>query len=165
MFKSKILFFFTFAIGSLVGSSANAVNINIGCGSNISSFVRTENAPTVINSVAFVNIPNAVFGFNVPAGASRCVKVVFTGEAACRGPAAIGDFCYIRALDNGVEMFPQGAAFQSFLSEDATENGHAYEWVSRFRAGNHLIVIQRRVGNAATSFLLDDWTFDVQINN
>jgi hypothetical protein len=165
MFKSKVLFFVALAISGLASSGAHAVNVNVACGPNISSFVRTENAVSVINSVAFVNVPNAIFGFTVPAGTTRCVKVVFTAEAACRGPAAIGDFCYIRAIENGVEMFPQGAGFQSLLSEDPTENGHAYEWVRRVGPGNHLILIQRRVGNAATGFLLDDWTFDVQIYN
>jgi hypothetical protein len=64
-----------------------------------------------------------------------------------------------------VEIPPQGGGFQVFLSEDTTENAHAYEWVSRVGPGNHTIVIQRRVGNAATGFLLDDWTFDLEIHN
>jgi hypothetical protein len=164
MFRSKVLFFFALAVGGLAGSSANAVNVTVACGALVVSVVRTENAASVINSVAFVNIPGAIWGFNVPAGQSRCIKVTFTGEAACRGPTTVSDFCYIRALDNGVELSPQGAGFQSFLSEDATANGHAYEWVRRVGAGNHSIVIQRRVGNAATGFLLDDWTFDLEIH-
>ena len=164
MFKSKLLFVLALAVGGLAGSSANAVNVTVGCGALVVSVVRTENAPSVINSVAFVNIPGAVWGFAVPAGQSRCIKVTFTGEAACRGPTTISDFCYIRALDNGIELSPQGATLQSFLSEDATENAHAYEWVRRIGPGNHTILIQRRVGNAATGFLLDDWTFDLEIH-
>jgi len=57
------------------------------------------------------------------------------------------------------------ATVRRLLSEDPTENGHAYEWVRRIGPGNHTILIQRRVGNAATGFLLDDWTFDLQIYN
>ena len=105
--------------------------VSTSCGPLISNIVRTENAASVINAVAFVNLPGAVAGFVVPAGQTRCIKVLFTGEAACRGPAAMSDFCYIRALDNGVELPPQGANFQAFLSEDPTENAHAYEWVTR----------------------------------
>jgi hypothetical protein len=119
----------------------------------------------VTNSVAFVLVPGAATGFTVPAGVTRCVKVLFTGKAACRGPTAVIDFCYIRALLDGVEMLPQGAGLQTFLSEDATENAHAYLWVARVGPGNHVVQIQRRVGNAATSFLLDDWTFDVSLFN
>jgi hypothetical protein len=40
-----------------------------------------------------------------------------TAEAACRGPAAVTDFCNIQAIDNGVPMLPQGGGFQSFVSE------------------------------------------------
>lgn len=163
--RSKILLLLALATGIFASSSAGAVLLTTTCGPSINSIVRTENAASVINAVAFVNLPGAVAGFTVPAGQTRCIKVVFTGEAACRGPAAISDFCFIRALDNGVEMSPQGAGAQVFLSEDPTENAHAYEWVRRVRAGNHSIVIQRRVGNAATGFLLDDWTFDLQIYN
>ena len=111
MFRSNVLFLFALAIGGLAGSSANAVNVTVGCGALVVSVVRTENAPSVINSVAFVNIPGAIWGFAVPAGQSRCIKVTFTGEAACRGPTTVGDFCYIRALDNGIELSPQGPPF------------------------------------------------------
>jgi hypothetical protein len=135
------------------------------CGTAISSQVRTENAPSVTSSVAFVLVPGATTVFAVPAGATRCVKVLFTAKAACRGPTAVTDFCFIRATLNGVEMLPQGAGFQTFISEDATENAHAYMWVRRLRAGNYTLRIERRVGNAMTGFLLDDWTLDVSLYN
>jgi len=164
MLKSKLLLLCVFLSGIVVSSGASAVNIVTGCGPLISNIVRTENAASVTNSVAFVLLPGAVIGINVPAGQTRCIKVLFTGEAACRGPAAVTDYCLVRALDNGVELNPQGGGAQVFLSEDATENGHAYEWVRRIGAGNHNILIQRRVNNAATGFLLDDWTFDVEVH-
>jgi hypothetical protein len=165
MFKSKLLLLFVFLSGIFASSGASAVSVTTVCGPLINSIVRTENAPSFTSSVAFVNLPGAVVGITVPAGVSRCIKVLFTGEAACRGPTAVPDFCMIRALDNGVELNPQGAGAQVLLSEDPTENGHAYEWVRRIGPGNHTILIQRRVGNAATGFLLDDWTFDLQIYN
>ena len=165
MLRSKLLLLCVFLCGIVASSGASAVIVTATCGPAINSIVRTENTPSVTSSVAFVNIPGAIAGVTVPAGATRCVKVVFTAEAACRGPTAVTDFCFVRALDNGVEMFPQGAGAQSLISEDATENGHAYEWVKRLTAGNHTILIQRRVGNAATGFLIDDWTFDLQVYN
>jgi hypothetical protein len=164
MLKSRLLLLVALATGIFASSNAGAVLLTTTCGPLISNIVRTENASSVIGAVAYVNLPGATAGFAVPAGQSRCIKVLFTGEAACRGPSAIGDFCFIRALDNGVEIPPQGASAQIFLSEDPTENAHAYEWVNRVGPGNHTIVIQRRVGNAATGFLLDDWTFDLEIH-
>ena len=133
------------------------------CGPSVSSQVRTENAPSATNSVAFVLVPGATAGFTVPAGRTQCVKVLFTAKAACRGPTTVADFCYIRATINGVEMLPQGAGFRTFVSEDPTENAHAYQWVRRVGPGNQVVRIERRVGNAATTFLLDDWSFDVQL--
>jgi hypothetical protein len=165
MLRSRLLLLLTLAAGILASSSAGAVLLTTVCGSAVQSIVRTENAASVINSVAFVNLPGAAIGVTVPVGASRCIKVVFTAEAACRGPTSVSDFCVVRALDNGVEIPPQGGGAQVFLSEDATENAHAYEWVKRIGPGNHTILLQRRVGNAFTSFLLDDWTFDLQIFN
>jgi len=55
--------------------------------------------------------------------------VVFTAEAACAGSSGT-DF-YVRALINGVEMFPRGGGFQTLESEDTSSTGHAYECVRR----------------------------------
>jgi hypothetical protein len=137
--------------------------VGIQCGAPINSVLRLEPVASSTSSVAFVNLVNVNIG--VPAGTTRCIKVVFTAEASCRGPTSIVDNCIVRALDNGVEMNPQGGGALVLLSEDGTANGHAYEWVSRAGAGNHNIVIQRRVTNAATVFTVDDWTFDVQLHN
>jgi hypothetical protein len=136
--------------------------VGIQCGAPINSVLRLEPVASSTSSTVFVNLVNV--NIAVPAGTFRCIKVVFTAEAACRGPSAVADFCLIRALDNAVEMHPQGTSAQIFLSEDASANAHAYEWVSRVGGGNHNIQIQRRVTNAATVFTLDDWTFDVSIH-
>ena len=137
--------------------------VGIQCGAPINSVVRLEPVASSTASTVFVNLVNV--NISVPAGATRCVKVLFTGEASCAGPTAVADRCFIRALDNAIEMNSQGAAAQLLLTEDSSANAHAYEWVSRVPAGNHNIIIQRRVGNAATTFTLDDWTFDVSIHN
>jgi hypothetical protein len=130
-----------------------------GCGSLINSLVRTQNAAVSTTSTGFVTL--SATALTVPSGQTRCVKVLFTAETACRTSAA-SDFCYIRATDNGIEMNPQGGGFQAMDSEDSTSSAHAYEWVRRVGAGSHTISIQVRVGSAATRFFLDDWTFDVQ---
>ena len=163
---STAVLFAASAFWMLIASVQNPAHALVGinaCGPFINSVLRIENVASTTNSVAFVNVAGAVANIFVPAGTTRCIKVHFTAEAACRGPAAVNDFCFIRALDNGVEMLPQGAGSQVFLSEDATENAHSYLWAQRVRAGNHTIQIQRRVANPNTFFLLDDWTLDIQL--
>jgi len=137
--------------------------VGIQCGAPVNSVIRLEPVASSTSSTVFVNLINV--NIAVPAGTTRCIKVIFTGEALCRGPTAVSDNCIIRAMDNAIEMNPQGGGAQLLLSEDPTANAHAYEWVSRVGAGNHNIQIQRRVTNAATVFTLDDWTFDVSIHN
>lgn len=141
---------------------AAAARIVTGCGPNLSSTVITQNSPSTTTVVGWQLLPGAVMGFNVPAGvASRCVKVLLTAETAC-GQSNAADFCYVRALIDGVPMDPDGANFQAMDSEVQTASAHAYEWVKRVPAGAHTIQIQWRVLNANTSFYADDWTMDIQ---
>src|SRR5215208_2851165 len=84
--------------------------VGIQCGAPINSVVRLEPVASSTSSTVFVNLVNV--NINVPAGTTRCIKVVFTGEASCRGPSAVPDQCLIRALDNAIEMNPQGAGVQ-----------------------------------------------------
>ena len=97
----------------------------------------------------------------MPAGTTRCIKVVFTGEAGCFGSSG-PDFCYIRAIANGGVMSPNGGSEQVFSSEDSTAEAHAYEWINRLGPGTYNIAIQGRVASSATDFFLDDWTFEVE---
>jgi hypothetical protein len=145
--------------------AANAGLTVRNCGAAINSVVTTQNTLGTTNSVTFVDLPGAVQTISVqlPAGTTGCVKVLFTGEAACRGSANGGDICFIQALLDGVQMQPQGGVSQAFLSRDQTANAHAYEWVRRVTAGDHVVRIQQRVGDANTFFELDDWTFDIQV--
>jgi len=153
------------ADGSGAGASREAAApralVSAGCGAPGGSVIRTENTALQTNSTAFVTVPGATTTVTVPAGTTRCIKVVFTGEAGCAGSSS-ADFCYIRALDNSVEMNP-ATSFRAFASEDSTAEAHAYEWVRRVGGGNHTIRIQGRVERSATTFFLDDWTFDVQV--
>jgi hypothetical protein len=133
------------------------------CGALTTDIVKTSNVPSTTNSMNFVQLPGAATVINVPGGQSRCVKVLFTAETAC-GPSAAVDYCYVEATIDGVQMDPQGNGVQALDSENATAGARAYEWVERVGPGNHLIQIQRRVGNAATSFYNDDWTFDAEVH-
>ena len=147
--------------GSAGSSDATASQLMFTCQSHIRSIVRTENAASTTTSTAFNNLPGASTTITVPEGSTRCVKVVFTAEASCEETGS-ADFCYVRAVVNGVAMEPIDS-FQAFVSESTTASGHAAEWIKRLAAGTHTIVIQRRVGSASTPFRLDDWTFDVQV--
>jgi len=130
----------------------------VTCGPNQSSIVKTDASPTTENAVAFQPLPGAATQVVVPDNQSRCVKVLFTAETACQGELA-SDFCYIRALVDGVPMDPNGAGFEAMDSEDGTASAHAYEWVKRVGEGPHIVRIERRVGNGATTFWGDEVTF------
>ena len=132
------------------------------CGPNVNSIVKTDASPTTTNAVEFEQHPGLVTQFVVPDGQSRCVKVLLTAETACQGAAAT-DYCYVRALVDGVPMDPNGAGFQAMDSEDANASAHAYEWVKRVGDGPHIVRIERRVGNAATTFWSDEVTFDTSL--
>jgi hypothetical protein len=142
--------------------AAPQTSVVSNCGAQIFSQVATQNAAAFTSSTSFVTIKT--FSFAVPAGAARCIKVLFTAEAACAG-SGITDFCYVRAVINGVEMFPQGQGFQTLQSEDGSAAGHAYEWFRRVGAGTYTVSVQGRVGNSASSFFIDDWTVDFQLTN
>jgi hypothetical protein len=143
--------------------AAQAVLKVTQCGPAINSAVTTVSDLSTNNSLVFVDVQGAAQNFTVPAGATVCVKVVFSAEAACAGSASGKDICFVQALIDGVQMRPQGGAHQAFVSEETTAGAHAYEWVSRVGAGSHDVRIQQKVGDANTFFELDDWTFDVQI--
>jgi hypothetical protein len=133
------------------------------CGPNQSSIVRTQNLPSITNSVAFVPLAGANTQVVVPDGQSRCVKVLFTAETACTGWVGGPDFCYVQALADGMPMDPDGTGFQAIDSEDDTASAHAYQWVTRLGEGVHTIRLERRVGNPNTMSSYDDWTFDTQV--
>jgi hypothetical protein len=136
--------------------------ITTTCGPNQSSIVKTDASPSATSNTNFTVLPGAVTPVAVPGGQSRCVKVLLTAETACQGPAA-ADLCYVRATIDNVPLDPNGANFQAMDSEDGTPSAHAYEWIKRVGGGNHTVRIERRVGNGATAFWTDDWTFDVSL--
>jgi hypothetical protein len=133
------------------------------CGPTQTSIVKTETSPSITSAVNWVPLTGAATQVAVPDGQSRCIKVLLTAETACQVTAA-PDFCYVRALVDGVPMDPDGAGFQAIDSEDGSASAHAYEWIKRVGDGAHIVRIERRVGNGATAFWADDWTFDVSLS-
>ncbi len=89
------------------------------CGPEQTSIVKTESSPSGTSSVPLAPLPGANAQIVVPDGQSRCVKVLLTAETACEETNA-ADFCYVRALVDGVPMDPNGANFQAMDSEDGT---------------------------------------------
>ena len=61
-------------------------------------------------------------------------------------------------------MDPTAPTSRPWTPRTAPPSAHAYEWVKRVGEGPHIVRIERRVGNAATSFWWDDWTFDVSLH-
>jgi hypothetical protein len=147
--------------GSFDGSrgeeaSAARANVNVSCGAQTGNLVRTENAVLTFSNTSFLTLPGASVSVTVPVGVTRCVKVLFTAEAAATS------FCYVRVIDNGVPFSPDGGSFQALVSRDSSANGHAFEWVRRIGAGSHIISLQRRVDSGSCG--IDDWTFDVEVH-
>jgi hypothetical protein len=130
------------------------------CGQSLTDTVVTDNLPRITNYQNFVPVPGASVSINLPA--QRCVKVLFTAESAC-GPSANPDFCYLQAMIDGIPMDPNGAGFQAFSSESPTAAAHAYEWIKRVPAGNHVVTLQWRTLQPATQYWIDDSTLDVQV--
>jgi hypothetical protein len=137
----------------------------VQCGAQQQSIVTTDSAQGTTSSVAWAPTPQLATQLALPAGEQRCVKVLLTAETSCTGWAgANNDYCYVRALLDGAPMDPDGAGFQAMDSEDATGSAHAYEWIAKAGPGNHVITLERRVGNPSTVFTTDDLTFDVQLH-
>lgn len=142
--------------GSGGASAAQRVNLNVSCGAQTGNLVRTENAALTFSNTGFLTLPGSAVSVTVPAGQTRCVKVLFSAEAAATS------FCYVRAVDNGVPMSPDGGGFQALVSSDSSSNGHAFLWVRRITAGTHTIAVQRRVSSGSCN--IDDWTVDVEVH-
>jgi len=141
---------------------ALAPPIQTNCGPSVNSIVKTQHIPMVTNAVGLFQMPGAITAIIVPEGTSRCVKVLFTAETACRESAA-ADFCRVQATIGGAPMMPFGQGYQIMDSESSSAQARAYEWIKRVGPGNYNVAIQWGVLNNATTFRIDDWTFDVQV--
>jgi hypothetical protein len=134
-------------------AAAQRANVSVTCGAQVGGLVRTENAGLSFSNTSFATLSGSGVSVTVPSGATRCIKVLFTAEAGAT------NFCYVRAILDGIVMSPDGGGAQALVSHDTTNNGHAFEWARRVGSGTHTVSIQRRV-NAGTCNI-DDWTVDV----
>jgi hypothetical protein len=142
----------------MAGATAQAAD-EIACGAPIKSVTRTNSVFSFSSDTNPNPVPGAAIVINVPAGAHRCIKVVFTAASAC-GPSPANDQCFIRARDNGVLMSPNVSFFDS---EDGAGSSHSLAWVRKVGPGSHRIAIQRSVGDDDTSFGLLGWVLDVTV--
>ena len=145
-------------------ASSEAV-FTFACGTVLNSENKTDDLPAlVVPGAAYVSIPNANASVTIPANQSDCVKATYTVEAAALGPDA-ADFCYVRALLNGVAMDPRGGD-QVLASEDPTAEAAGYVWIARRTAGLvntvFTVVIQWRGEDGDTSCWRDDSTLVVE---
>ena len=141
----------------LTASAALATQATVSCGALVSDVIRTQDASLTFSNTNFVSLANSSVSVNVPAGTTRCVKVLFTAEAGAT------HFCYVRAMDNGVPMNPNGNGAQTLISHYVNSaNANSFLWARRVGPGSHVISIQRRVSGGTCT--IDDWTVDVEVH-
>lgn len=136
----------------------------LSCASVFSTRIISQNAASTTTSTSFALLPGAAATFTI--FQSACVRILFTAETGCSQTSA-QDFCYVRALDNGIPMDPAGAGRQAIDSENSSAKGHAFQWmsfvgISKF-SEEHEFTIEWKVGDRPTQFHIDDWTMTVQI--
>jgi len=86
------------------------------CGQTLLSLVTTQNQP-VHSSVPNFNTGSRGAVPGRGAGRqTRCLKLLFTAESSCDGYAG-DDFCYVRALVDGVPMDRTARTSRRFDSE------------------------------------------------
>jgi len=138
--------------------------VQTNCGSVLNSVVKTDNFGASVNLFAgFVNIPNAFATVVIPAFQTDCIKAVYTVEAAASGVGT--NFCYVRALVNGIAMNPVSND-RVLASEDTTAEAATYEWIARRTAGfaNTAFTVQMQWAGTAggSTCWRDDSTLDVE---
>ena len=147
-----------FVFGCLV-SVAAAAPVVTKCGSPIKSIVKTEIDFFTTNSESPVTLSGTFVSFNVPAGASRCVRVRFSAIANC--PNA----CFLRAFANSTELNPAWVANPLRFSQDATNGGsaHSFEWAGRVGPGKQISRIKVQTGNTISNAEIGPYTTTVEI--
>lgn len=134
------------------------------CQSAFDTRIISQNRPSTTTSTSFVPLPGASASFTIFGDA--CVRIVFTAETGCSQTSA-QDFCYVRALDNGVPIQPNGAGRQAIDSESGPAKGHAYQWATFIDIvkgeEQHEFTIEWRVKDRPTQFYIDDWTMSAEV--
>ena len=123
--------------------------------------LRAQNTAALTRSTSFRTLFGTEVSFQTPG--PRCVKVTFSGTAACRQIAAddIPGRCLVRARVNDSAMHPVGD--RTFITEDHPTAGHALEWIARVESGVHTVSIQFRVSDTDTLFEIGSWTMSLAV--
>lgn len=146
---------------SLSISAASAQQLLNNCNATVESLVGTSASAQVITSSTFVDLfrSQVTFPTAIPAD---CAVLTFNATSACKGTSG-GDQCYIRLLDNGVEMLPRTGARRVFDS-NSSQAAHTVIGVRRgLFTGTHTFTVQGRVGANGTKFLIDDWLVKIDV--
>ena len=154
---------FLAALVALSPTPSRAAVVVHKCGGLLGSNVRTDTTAQDILSTTFKNIPGAHVSLVVPKGATRCVRVHFSLEMSCGNTPQL-DACYIRMLDKTTPLDPVFPSGQDVGDEQPQLGLRSFEWVARLSSGKHIIHIQAAVDTAPTSFSIDGWTLDVEVD-
>ena len=123
----------------------------------------TSTAAVSSNTTSYTDLTGANETITVPTGETARLYAWFTAESTCTGPTT-GN-CIVRIVVDGNELNPaSGTDFSFDDSEDGDgSESHAIVRVSEtLTAGAHIVKVQGRTTNAATTMRLDDWAFVVQ---
>jgi hypothetical protein len=116
---------------------------------------------TTTATQTFQELPGSTQNVVVPAGETARLYVMFSAESTCYGGTG---FCSVRITVDGNELLPVEGATAYFDSTDAGDElinspeSHAIvRLTDNLSAGTHVVKVERRTTQAATSLRLDDW--------
>jgi hypothetical protein len=141
--------------------ASSELNLTRWCGLERRLLVRAwETGGSTNNAAAFVTVPPMNLGLGtVAASTSACIIVHYSAEIQTGN-----NFCYFRALYNGVEMSPQGGGFRSGASLDNSTETHTLMWVHVPPAtGAGVVTIQYRSSVAGQFCTVDDQFLSISI--
>jgi hypothetical protein len=132
---------------------------------NVVGEVKTVVSGTAISTTvtSFADIPGVTTTVTIPAGTQGRILGRLSGESLCIG--GDGGWCTIRILVNATEAAPASGGDFAFDSPATTTDWESHSMdrsLGPLGSGTYTVKAQwARVG-AATSFVLDDWSFTVE---
>ena len=116
---------------------------------------------TTTAAQAFQELPGATENIVVPTGETARLYVLFSAESTCYGGTGS---CSLRITVDGNEISPVEGATAYFDSTDAGDEGtnspeshSVVRMTDNLSAGTHVVKVERRTTQAATTLRLDDW--------
>jgi hypothetical protein len=125
----------------------------VTCGALVSTTIKSDVNPSIAAGNAFSSLIGAFVVVTVPAGTTRCIKVIFTpGDSTC----GVANQCLVRALAS-----PTMPVFPAPTAANAQHVRSYHEWARRLGAGNYPVQIQINAGG--TTFTARNWVMEVQV--